>query len=136
MTVTLSMVMLLTGSACGGQDQPALEPPPTPTETSGLPTEPIEDSAGEILIEGQFGGDAKLEGGCSWVTADGQRYQVEFPDGYQVQFSPLRLVEPGGEVLAREGDVIAVRGRPAEGMMTTCQVGRLFTATAVRTPAP
>jgi hypothetical protein len=46
----------------------------------------------------------------------------------------VRLVSPDGEVVAREGDTVTVRGIPAPDMATTCQVGPVFRATEVILP--
>ena len=97
---------------------------------------PITEDAGpvpsEFVIEGAFGGDAQLEGGCAWVAAQGRRYQIEYLTGHQVSFDPLQLLTAEGEVFAEEGDRLRLRGALAEAVMTTCQVGPVFQANSVQ----
>ena len=96
-----------------------------------MPTEPSEPDAAATSLEGELGGDARLEGGCAWIDAQGKRYQVEYPQGYAVHLEPVRLVGPDGEVVAEAGDTLRVTGAVVDGVMTTCQVGPVFRATSV-----
>jgi hypothetical protein len=116
----LGMLVLAGGlvvAGCPALDEPAADPPDEPAVTTEA-------------IEGTLAGDPQLEGGCAWVeTAEG-RYEVLWPDGYEVQFEPLQLVDPAGDVVARQGDAVTVRGAPAD-VLTTCMVGRPFQAEAV-----
>jgi hypothetical protein len=124
------------GEADTGDTMSASEP--DPTEASPLPVEPeggIGDGAGppsegEQLV-GTLGGNAELEGGCAWVEAGGTRYEVRYPSGYEVRFEPLQLLGPDGEVVAEEGDEVTVTGAVDAEMMSFCQVGEIFVATAV-----
>lgn len=112
--------------------------PNAPTEGSQSPSESVIGELGTAparvgsgAITGTLGGDESLEGGCAWLdTADG-RYQVLWPDGYTVEFGPVRLLGPEGEVVADAGQTLTVEGEPAEDMMSVCQVGELWQATAV-----
>lgn len=83
-------------------------------------------------LTGMFSGDDALEGGCAWVDAPDGRYEVTYPEGYTVEYGPVRLLGPDGEVVAEAGDTITVTGAPAEGMMSICQVGQLWTADSVQ----
>lgn len=112
--------------ACGGGDA-GVEPP------AGGEIEPTagDDGAEEGTLIGRFDGDAQLEGGCAWLEptggrdADlGDRIEPLFPQGYEIEFAPdLRLVGPGGDVVAERGDELVVEGGPEEGMASICQVG-------------
>lgn len=101
------------------------------TEPTAPP--PSDETAGSEMLEGTLGGDAQLEGGCAWLETEDGRFEVMYPDGYEVAFDPLRLLGPGGETLAEEGQTIRVEGAQAPDMVSVCQVGPLFEATEVLT---
>lgn len=80
-------------------------------------------------------GFEEIEGGCAYLEADdGTRHQVIYPDGWELQRSPVQLVSPDGETVAHLGDTVSVRGMPASDMATTCQIGPIFRATEVLGP--
>jgi hypothetical protein len=88
---------------------------------------------GGRLYTGTLGSDA-IEGGCTYLqTADGQRLEVIYPDGWNVQRAPLALVDPGGQVVARAGDEVTIRGDEAQDMVSICQIGPIVRATEVLT---
>ena len=88
---------------------------------------------GGVELVGVLGADS-IEGGCTYLEADdGTRYQVIYPDGWQVQASPLQLANPAGEVVATGGDTITVRGQRADDMVSICQIGPMFLASEVVT---
>lgn len=97
-----------------------------------FPTTPKPDPAGGgVELVGTLGADS-IEGGCGYLeAADGTRYQVIYPSAWQLDLSPLQLVSPDGEVVARGGDVITVRGREASDMVSICQIGPMFRASQV-----
>ena len=127
MRATILLCVLLTLLAgCGdtGGEQAGEAEPPVPTRP------PMEPAGSEV--RGELGGDAELEGGCAWVTTeDGTRYEVLFPEGYTVEFDPLRLLGPDGAVIAEEGDRIEVLGEVADDVASTCQVGVIWRAESV-----
>lgn len=83
------------------------------------------------LLIGTFGADA-VEGGCAYLeTGRGLRYEVLYPAGWRLRRSPVRLVDPDGEVAARGGEIVVVRGSEARDMVSTCQVGPIFRALEV-----
>lgn len=95
---------------------------PSPRPTGG--------SGGET-ITGEFGADS-IEGGCAYLEADdGTRYEVLYPDGWEVQASPLQLTDPSGAVVASGGETITVRGTVADDMASICQIGPIFQADEV-----
>ena len=143
--LTLSLVALLLG-ACAAQTGAG-----EPTEAAGAGGARASDEsaaahpsdhASELrargrpkagptrTLTGTLGADASLEGGCAWLEAGGQRWQVLYPDGYRLDVAGGRLFGPDGEV-ARSGDTLTVRGRADPDMATTCQVGPVFRAVAV-----
>lgn len=119
----LAALLLVVGC---GQD-PALEAPVDDTAA-----DQPDERAGDVL-EGTLGGDAQLEGGCAWLDTGGERYEVVYPDGYAVEFGPLRLRGPDGTTIAEEGDRVRVRGHVADERVSVCQVGTLYEASAVVT---
>lgn len=108
---------------------PTMEPIP---RESLMPATPQPDSVGGgVELVGTLGADS-IEGGCSYLEADdGTRYQVIYPDGWQIQASPLQLSNPAGEVVATGGETITVRGQRADDMMSICQIGPMFMASEV-----
>ena len=114
------------GSSPGAAPGSASEAPPTASPAAGSPP------AGGADLAGTLGGDAELEGGCAWVLGDdGERYEVIYPDGWQVQANPVQLRDPDGQVVAAEGDPIALMGEVDDTLISICQVGPIFRATAV-----
>lgn len=101
-----------------------------PTASGARPDRPV--PAGRQLT-GILGGDASLEGGCAWLERPEARYEVRWPEGYRVEFDPLRLTGPSGEVVAMRGDRVTVRGVRVRDAVTVCQVGPVFDADAVVT---
>lgn len=116
----LLLVFSLATSGCGGE-------PSGPSDDTRSATE-----AGTLT--GVLDGDAQLEAGCAWIEptggrdADlGDRVDPLWPDGYRVEFDPdLRLLGPGGEVVAERGDELVLEGAPADDVATTCQVGSVY----------
>lgn len=125
---------------------PGLSPSPSPTESESPAMDPtstprpsIDPSLAppggrpgvEVELTGRFGADS-IEGGCTYLEADdGTRYQVIYPQGWQVSASPLQLSDPSGEIVASGGETITVRGREATDMLSICQIGPMFVAAEV-----
>jgi len=161
-TVTWAAVAVLTlsGAGCSGSDSPsaagsltpappseASQPSPSrePSPPVPAPTVPSvpgrggsspggsEPSGPVEVLRGTLGGDAQLEGGCTWLdTNSGERVQVLYPEGYEATADPVRLVGPDGAEIAGAGDLVEIEvgGRP--DVSTICQVGPVVQATAVR----
>ena len=127
--VLVALLCTLLLAACGQSEEAAdVDPPQPETEDTGPTAEPT--GAGTLV--GTLGGDPGLEGGCAWVRrSDGTRYEVQYPAGYEVTFDPLELVGPDGQVVAVEGDELTLTGAVDPGMMSFCQIGEIFVATAV-----
>lgn len=114
-----------------GATPPTSEPTIDPSAAlQSLKPGPPSSLEGERLT-GRLGFD-DLEGGCGYLEADdGTRYEVIYPDGWQLRQSPLRLVSPDGEIVARGGDEVTVEGSVASEMASICQIGPIFQARAV-----
>jgi hypothetical protein len=117
------------------EQRPVESPGPTPTASFDLASEqPSRESTGGDELTGVLGADS-IEGGCGYLqTDDGTRYQVIYPEGWDLELSPLQLTSPAGDVVARGGDEVTVRGSVATDMASICQIGPIFQATEVVTP--
>jgi len=82
-------------------------------------------------ITGRLQGDARLEGGCAWISTPEETLDVEYPEGYSLTLEPLQLRDPDGRIVAERGDTLTVEGSRVD-IDTTCQVGQVFSATTVR----
>lgn len=122
----LSVIVLL--AACGGATGPTAD-----GRSPGAESSPGDDApTREAAFTGTFGGNAELEGGCAWLDTHTEgRVEPRWPDGYRVTFDPVRLLGPDGDVVAEEGDTIAVDGSIADDVMTICQVGPVLEITEV-----
>lgn len=117
---------------------PTPEPEPTPKEAEPTPSAeqrtPKPSSTSQvdgIELRGTLGLE-DIEGGCPYLrAADGTRYEVIYPDGWELRPGPVERVSPDGEVVARSGDEVAVRGREATDMASICQIGPIFVADEV-----
>ncbi len=66
------------------------------------------------------------------VTSDGARYVLVAPPGWRVRSAPATVVDADGQVVARAGDEVEVRGRRSTGLASTQQVGPVFEFTKMR----
>ena len=132
----LAGLLALAGCAAGSA---SAEPDPSPTPASRQASpRPTDDgpsrtpaAGGTDVVEGTFGADS-VEGGCTYLaSADGERYQVLYPEGWTDRASPLSLTNPDGEVVARGGETITVRGNHEGDMASICQIGPIFRAEEV-----
>ena len=116
------------------EQRPVETPEPTPTASFDVASErPTREPTNDDELSGVLGADS-IEGGCGYLqTDDGTRYQVIYPAGWDLALSPLELTSPDGEVVARGGDEVTVRGSVSTDMASICQIGPIFQATAVVT---
>lgn len=113
-----------TGERASAQP-PSLVPASEQPVVSGTP------QLGTARITGTLGADS-IEGGCGYLqAADGTRYQVSYPDGWELSLSPLELRDPDGNVFAGPGDEVTVTGEVATDMASICQIGPIFRAVSV-----
>ena len=142
LAIILAAVLALTACAGAGTTSSpgASSMDPSPSSSSPSPTSSMQPSSvqptrapggvGEELV-GTLGADA-VEGGCGYLqAADGTRYEVVYPSGWELQLSPLQLTSPDGDVVARGGDEVTVVGAGANDMASICQIGPIFRATEV-----
>lgn len=107
---------------------PTRTPRPSVDASIALPSD---RPGNEAEVTGTLGADS-IEGGCAYLEADdGTRFQVLYPDGWQILASPLQLTNPAGEVVATGGETITVRGHRADDMVSICQIGPMFRASEV-----
>jgi hypothetical protein len=129
-----SLLLLL--SACGGANGSSSSPKPPPSGASLRPAsqQPVHsETAGSQTITGRLGADS-IEGGCAYLqTEAGKRYEVIYPKGWKLDKGSARLTNPQGEIVARAGDTVTVRGEIATDMASICQIGPIFRATEVVT---
>ena len=133
----LAAVMLTScaGDRGGAEDPTAAGaatelPSPTPrltlrSEKPAPPTSLPGDLTGTL-------GLAEIETGCPYLeSADGTRYEVMYPEGWELRRGPLQLIAPDGSTVARAGDEVTVHGSVAGDMASICQIGPIFRATDV-----
>lgn len=142
LAITLAAVVALTACAGAGTTSSpgASSMDPSSSSSSPSPASSMQPSSvqptrapgglGEELV-GTLGADA-VEGGCGYLqAADGTRYEVVYPSGWELQLSPLQLTSPDGDVVARGGEEVTVVGAEANDMASICQIGPIFRATEV-----
>ena len=84
----------------------------------------------DATYSGVLGADS-IEGGCSYLqTADGKRYELIPPDGWQLDKGSAQLTGPDGALVARAGDAITVKGHEAD-MVSICQIGPIIQAVEI-----
>ena len=138
LSIAFAMVAFVL-SACagtGGDEDPAVSdavsnaPAPTPSfRLRSMKPVPPTSLPGDLI--GVLG-LAEIETGCPYLqSADGTRYEVMYPDGWELRRSPLQLIAPDGSTVARAGDEVTVRGSVAGDMASICQIGPIFRATDV-----
>ena len=121
------------GGPAGGSGGPASSGGGASAEAPGPTLElasPKSPTAGGNSYTGVLRSDT-IEGGCVYLlAADGQKYEIIPPDGWDLQKAPAAVVSPNGQVVAKAGDVITVHGNEAD-MMSICQIGPIIQATDI-----
>lgn len=143
LAISLAAVLALTACASVGTSiSPTSSPEassmdPSPSSSAPSPSlqpasvQPTREPSGGDELVGTLGADS-IEGGCGYLeAADGTRYEVIYPDGWELRLSPLQLTSPDGEVVARGGDEVTVLGTEATDMASICQIGPIFRANEV-----
>ncbi len=121
--VTALLLAALTGCGEGGGEPAANVATQPPAGSEAAP-------AGRDTITGTFDGDAQLEGGCAWVDDGTTRWNVAYPEGYELTLDPPTLRGPDG-LEVKAGDTITVTGTEQTDAMTTCQIGPVWQAALV-----
>ena len=124
--------MLTACAGTGGEDPPvsdAMSEAPSSSPSFTLRSmKPAPPSSLPGNLTGVLG-LAEVETGCPYLeSADGTRYEVMYPDGWELRRSPLQLIAPDGSTVARAGDEVTVRGSVADDMASICQIGPIFRA--------
>ena len=93
---------------------------------------PSQQASGKAgLLIGRLG-ISEVEGGCPYLeAADGTRYEVIYPDGWELDRASMQLRDPEATLVAAAGDIVTIRGEVATDMVSTCQIGPIFQATEV-----
>jgi hypothetical protein len=126
----LPFAFVLVIAACSAS--PAASTPPSAAAApslgpnSSLTVKPVgtADYSGTLAMD-------SIEGGCAYLqSADGKKYQVIYPEGWQLNKNPLELVAPDGSVHAKAGDTVSIKGSEAD-MASICQIGPIIQATEV-----
>jgi len=77
-----------------------------------------------------------VEGGCVVLeTPDGRRYEMSFPDGWEVDRDGGRVRGPNGEDVPA-GATLEVTGSIATDRSSICQIGPILVATRVVVTTP
>jgi hypothetical protein len=117
------------GSGTAGAGEPSQVGAASPSLELASP-QPPKSGAAATTYSGVLASDA-IEGGCAYLQApDGRKYEVIYPDGWELRKSPLELIASDGRVVARAGDQVTVRGAEAD-MVSVCQIGPIIQATEV-----
>lgn len=76
----------------------------------------VESTPTVVELVGHLESGRVGEWDCVWVTdATGARFDVAFPNGWHAFGRPVRLVDAAGALIAREGDLLAMRGPEVTG---------------------
>jgi hypothetical protein len=127
--IPFAFVLLI--AACSAS--PAASTPPSPTAPAS--TQPsaslaVQPSGSAADYSGILSFD-EIEGGCTYLqAANGDKLQVIYPDGWQLNKNPLELVAPDGSIHAKAGDTVSIMGSEAD-MASICQIGPIIQATEV-----
>lgn len=85
---------------------------------------PVEALPAAVDLEGSFGGnyDHLLQTGCLWIQTGAQRYELLAADiGWSIRGDPpIRVEDERGQVFAREGDTLRIRGLVIASLGTGC----------------
>jgi hypothetical protein len=121
-------VVAIAACASGGSSSPEHDEFTLPSGSSdGVRPSP---AAGLRSVTGVLSFD-DIEGGCAFLqTATGTRFEVIYPDGWQLDRSAAVLRGPAGE-RAHAGETLTVRGAIATDRSSICQIGPIFRATSV-----
>ena len=134
--VLVLMVVVMNG--CSGSGGPASSGAGSGGSGSGSsPSQSLELSSqkptavgADTTYSGVLGADS-IEGGCTYLqTADGKRYELIPPDGWQLDKGSAQLTGPDGALVARAGNAITVKGHEAD-MVSICQIGPIIQASEI-----
>ena len=61
---------------------------------------------------------------CVWLTDRGEPEAVLWPPGYRARLGPLEILDPDGQIVAREGDMLIVSGGTVPVDPALCNLGQ------------
>ena len=124
-------LFVLAIAACSAS--PAASTPPSPTSAAAAsPSGSLSEKPGVTADYSGILSMDTIEGGCPFLQADnGDKLQVIYPDGWQLNKSPLELVAPDGSIHSKGGDVVSIKGSKSDEMVSICQIGPIIEATEV-----
>lgn len=134
-TAALLLTVVVMNGCSGSGGAPSSQGGAGGADGSGSPSlelaSPKPSAAGAVTTYTGILGADSIEGGCSYLqTADGQRYELIPPDGWQLDKGSAQLTGPDGALVARAGDAITVKGQEAD-MVSICQIGPIIQAVEV-----
>jgi hypothetical protein len=135
--IVVACLLMAGCSSAGSSPAPqSTATPPLASPSSSLELEsPKAPTGTDQSYTGVLRSDA-IEGGCVYLqAADGSKFELVAPDGWEIQKSPAAVVDPNGQVVARAGQVITVNGHEAD-MMSICQIGPIIQATEIEAGGP
>ncbi len=133
MRVLALVLIALSLAACAATGGSSITPSPdeSPSDAASPTGAPSEGAPEGDPLTGVLGADS-VEGGCGYLqAADGTKFQVIYPDGWELSLNPLELRAPDGDVVAVGGDTVTVIGEAAPDMASICMIGPIFRASAV-----
>jgi hypothetical protein len=107
------------------------------TASCGIGGRQVSDAQPDTALVGSFemGTDDGLPF-CEWIeVTGGDRVQVIWPDGWDVRFEPLTLIDDAGQVVATEGDQLRLTGTLGSVGQSSCFDGPIFAANSVAASA-
>lgn len=106
---SLAIAMLLL-AGCGG----------------GYTVEQTYPEPSERSVTGTLTGVLSQTHECLWlIDAAGTKFGLELPEGWSVAYRPVRVIDPAGEIFAKDGDTVRVTGPTVIGE-TLCASGPPF----------
>lgn len=135
MSIRVSLLMSLCAIVMSGCARDAEIEPSTDEFTVPSASDAVRSPGKSLDVAGQtvtgvLGFD-DIEGGCSFLeAADGVRYEVTYPEGWELDRLSGELRGPDGE-LVRAGEGVTIRGSVATDRSSICQIGPIFLATEV-----
>jgi hypothetical protein len=102
----------------------SLSLPPTPTLAPTIATTPAPEPTAIADLRGEFVGPLGHVESCPILYERDGALELALPDGYgsRIHGGAVEIVDPGGAVIASEGDLIGVNGKVG-GSGSTCLVG-------------
>ena len=105
----------------------------SPTPTAAVTSVPASPIASPVMtpspiptLSGQYVGVLGWFSGCATLDSASRLYEIYFPSDYRVVHpsgTTLGIVDPSGNVVARDGDWVGIDAEPLTGGGSSCQLG-------------